>query len=116
MNILKRTLMSIFVLVIGMFVYLLIDSYRELSKPGMIVLLYHDVVKKGAIGYENRRREYHYYPLVEESVLVKKESRSFLKRVFGGALKPMIATMVESEKLSKEEIEELKNLFENKME
>ncbi|MFC1840090.1 BlaI/MecI/CopY family transcriptional regulator [Thermodesulfobacteriota bacterium] len=85
-------------------------------KPKTIKTLLTRLVKKGAIGYENRRREYHYYPLVEESVLVRKESQSFLKRVFGGALKPMIATMVESEKLSKEEIEELKSLFENKME
>ena len=85
-------------------------------KPKTIKTLLTRLTKKGAIGYENIKREYHYYPLVEESVLVKHESHSFLKRVFGGALKPMIATMVESEKLSKKEIEELKSLFENKME
>ena len=85
-------------------------------KPKTIKTLLTRLVKKGAVGYEDKRREYHYYPLIEESVLVKKESRSFLKRVFGGALKPMIATMVEREKLSKEEVEELKSLFENKTE
>ena len=85
-------------------------------KPKTIKTLLTRLVKKGVVGYEDRRREYHYYPLIEESVIVKKESQSFLKRVFGGALKPMIATMVESENLSKEEIEELKSLFENKEE
>lgn len=85
-------------------------------KPKTIKTLLTRLVKKGAVGYEDKRREYNYYPLIEESVLVKKESLSFLKRVFGGALKPMIATMVEGEKLSKEEIDELKSLFEDKRE
>jgi BlaI family penicillinase repressor len=71
-------------------------------------------MKKGAVGYEKKGREYHYYPLIEEAVLVKAESRSFLKRVFGGAVKPMLATMVESEDLSPEDIEDLKRILEKK--
>jgi len=83
-------------------------------KPKTIKTLLTRLVKKGVVGHKSKGREYHYYPLIEESVLVKAESQSFLKRVFGGALKPMIATMVESEDLSKEEIEELKSLLEKK--
>jgi BlaI family penicillinase repressor len=79
--------------------------------PKTIKTLLSRLVKKGAVGYENEGRSYRYYPLIEEQVLVKEESKSFLKRVFRGALKPMIATMVESEDLSDEEIEELKSLL-----
>ena len=79
--------------------------------PKTIKTLLSRLVKKGAVGYENEGRSYLYYPLIEEQVLVKAESKSFLKRVFRGALKPMIATMVESEDLSDEEIEELKRLL-----
>ena len=79
--------------------------------PKTIKTLLSRLVKKGAVGYENEGRSYLYYPLIEEQVLVKAESKSFLKRVFRGALKPMIATMVESEDLSEEEIEELKGLL-----
>ena len=82
--------------------------------PKTIKTLLSRLVKKGAVGHENEGRSYLYYPLVEEEILVKAESQSFLKRVFRGALKPMIATMVESEDLSEEDIEELKSLLNNK--
>ena len=83
-------------------------------KPKTIKTLINRLVKKGALGYESEGREYLYYPLIEKVVLVKAESRSFLKRVFGGAVKPMLATMVESEDLSAEDIEELKRILDKK--
>jgi BlaI family penicillinase repressor len=90
-----------------------VDILSESTRwnPKTIKTLLSRLVKKGAVGYENEGRSYLYYPLIEEQVLVKAESKSFLKRVFRGALKPMIATMVESEDLSEEEIEELKSLL-----
>ncbi len=83
-------------------------------KPKTIKTLLNRLVKKGAVGYKSKGREYHYYPLIEEAVFVKAESRSFLKRVFGGAVKPMLATMVESEDLSPEDVEELKGILDKK--
>ena len=83
-------------------------------KPKTIKTLLSRLVQKGAVGHENEGRGYLYYPLIEETVLVKAESQSFLKRVFRGALKPMIATMVESKDLSQEEIEDLKRLLSKK--
>jgi BlaI family penicillinase repressor len=82
--------------------------------PKTIKTLLTRLVKKEAVGYKAEGREYHYFPLVEETVLVKEESRSFLKRVFGGTIKPMLATLVESEDLSAEDIEELKRILEKK--
>lgn len=73
------------------------------------------LLKKGAIGYEKSGKEYNYYPLIEESDFVKTESRLFLNRIFGGATKPMLATMVENNDLTLEDIEELrKNIMEKK--
>ena len=82
--------------------------------PKTIKTLLNRLVKKKAIGYETSGREYLYFPLIEEAVLVKEESRSFLKRVFGGTIKPLLATLVESEDLSEKEIEELKRILEKK--
>ena len=82
--------------------------------PNTIKTLINRLLKKDAIGYETKGREYHYYPLIEEGVFVKEEIRSFLKRVFGGALKPMLATLVEIEDLTPEDIEELKRILEKK--
>jgi BlaI family transcriptional regulator, penicillinase repressor len=82
--------------------------------PKTIKTLLNRLVQKGVVDFESKGRVYDYYPLVEESVFVKEESRSFLKRVFGGALKPMLATLVESEDLSEEDIKELKRLLKKK--
>lgn len=93
-----------------------VDALSEKAtwSPKTIKTLLTRLVKKGAVGFETGGREYHYYPLIEEAVFVKEESRSFLKRVFGGTIKPMLATLVESEDLSAEDIEELKRILEKR--
>lgn len=70
------------------------------------------LVKKGAIAYEARSRVYFYRPVLSEEACVAVESQSFLSRVFGGSLKPMLAHFVDHRKLSKAEIEELKRILE----
>ena len=72
------------------------------------------MVKKGALGYEKKSRQYHYYPLVAEADCVKAESRSFVQRVYGGSATPMLAAFLESEDLSAEDIKELKQILELK--
>ena len=77
-------------------------------KPNTIKTFINRLLNKGAIGYEKSGRGYSYHPLIEEADFYKNESRLFLKRIFGGSLKPMLATMVENDDLSLEDIEELK--------
>jgi BlaI family penicillinase repressor len=48
---------------------------------------------------------------VSERDGVDAESASFLARVFGGSLKPMLAHFVETQKLSPEEIRELREIL-----
>lgn len=93
-----------------------VDALSDTStwSPKTIKTLLTRLVKKGAVGFEAEGREYHYYPIVEEAALIKEESRSFLKRVFGGTIKPMLATLVESEDLSAEDIEELKRILDKR--
>jgi len=73
-------------------------------------------VKKGALGFKEEGRVYIYNPLVTEQDCIQAESKSFLTRVFGGALKPMLVTFLQEEKLSQEDIEELKQLLEERKE
>lgn len=82
--------------------------------PKTIKTLLNRLVKKGAVGFESKARVYNYFPMIEEAVFVKEESLSFLKRVFGGAMTPMLATLVESEDLSEDDINELKRILEKK--
>ncbi|SPE57075.1 Penicillinase repressor [Verrucomicrobia bacterium] len=66
---------------------------------------------KKALGARKDGRGYLYRPLVTENECVKAVSESFLDRVFGGAVKPMLAHFVEQKNLSAEEIQELKRLL-----
>ena len=72
------------------------------------------LVKKGALGFQTQGRGYLYHPLVSEEDCIDQESTSFLERVFGGSLKPMLAHFIEHRKLSKKEINELKRILDEK--
>ncbi|MFM1653896.1 BlaI/MecI/CopY family transcriptional regulator [Brevibacillus sp. B_LB10_24] len=72
------------------------------------------LLKKGAISFEKEGRSYHYYPLVSEKECVKSESRSFLKRVFGGAAHMMVTNFLEDAELSEKEIEHLQKILTEK--
>ena len=85
-------------------------------KPNTIKTLIGRLVKKGALGFKEEGRVYLYYSLVTEKECIKAESKSFLTRVFGGALKPMLVSFLQEEKLSQDDIEELKQLLEERKE
>ena len=72
------------------------------------------LVKKKALGFEKDGRAYLYRPLVREADCVKAVSDSFLDRVFGGSLTPMVAHFVDRKKMSPEQIRELKRLLDEK--
>ena len=69
------------------------------------------LVKKKALGFSKEGRAYVYRALVRREECVDAASESFLERVFGGSLKPMLAHFVERRKLSAEEIRELRRLL-----
>ena len=72
------------------------------------------LVKKKALGFGKEGRGYIYRPLVKEEECVGAETDSFLDRMFGGSLKPMLAHFVEKQKLSPKEIKELRALLDKK--
>jgi BlaI family penicillinase repressor len=82
--------------------------------PKTVKTLLNRLVKKQALGFEKEGRAYRYRPLVREADCVKAVSDSFLDRVFGGSLTPMLAHFVERKKMSAEEVRELKRLLERK--
>lgn len=82
--------------------------------PRTIKTMLNRLMKKGALGFTEEGKRYLYRPLVSQEQCVREESRSFLDRVFGGALGPMLNHFVKSEKLSAEEIAELKRLLAKK--
>jgi BlaI family penicillinase repressor len=70
------------------------------------------LVKKGAVGFQREGRTHLYFPNAQEAECVSAASDSFLERVFGGSLTPMLAHFVQHRKLSAKERRELKRLLE----
>ena len=82
--------------------------------PRTVKAFLNRLVRKGALGFREEGRAYYYRPLVKKEDCVDAASASFLERVFGGSLKPMLAHFVERKKLSAEEIRELRRLLEHR--
>src|SRR5215813_3513216 len=81
--------------------------------PKTVKAFLNRLVRKRALGFKKEGRAYLYRPLAREEESVDAASESFLERVFGGSLKPMLAHFVERKKLSAEEVRELKQLLED---
>jgi BlaI family transcriptional regulator, penicillinase repressor len=70
------------------------------------------LVKKKALAYQPEGRSYVYEPLVTERECRAAASDSFLSRVFGGSLKPMLAYFAERQILTRQDLKELEKLLE----
>ncbi len=80
-------------------------------KPATVKSLINRLVKKGALGFKQAGKVYDYFPLVSEEECLNAESESFLQRLYGGALKPLLVNFLKHEELSPEDIEELKQIL-----
>ena len=79
--------------------------------PRTVKAFLNRLVKKKVLGFSKEGRAYVYRPLLRREECVDVASESFLDRVFGGSLKPMLAHFVERNKLSPDEIRELRRLL-----
>ena len=82
--------------------------------PNTIKTLLSRLHKKRALGVEKQKNLYLYRPLVSEAECVKLESESFLQRVFGGSVKPLLAHFVEKQPMSSEDLDELRKILRQK--
>jgi BlaI family penicillinase repressor len=82
--------------------------------PNTIKTLLSRLHKKKALGVEKQKNLYLYRPLVTEAACVRTESESFLHRVFGGAVKPLLMHFVEEENLSAQDLDELRKILRQK--
>ncbi|MHA7967321.1 BlaI/MecI/CopY family transcriptional regulator [Paenibacillus sp. CAU 1782] len=69
---------------------------------------------KKAIAFQKAGRNYLYYPLITHEQYLKMENRTFLDRVYNGAVGALCAQFIQEAPLSEAEIEELRELLERK--
>lgn len=79
--------------------------------PATIKTLLNRLIRKQALHFEKAGKSYLYSAAFSEEECRKAESQSFLHRVFDGALLPMIAHFVRSNRLSEKELAELETLL-----
>ncbi|MBX3744624.1 MAG: BlaI/MecI/CopY family transcriptional regulator [Verrucomicrobiae bacterium] len=84
---------------------------REPWHPKTARTLIGRLVKKRALTYKEDGRAYIYRAGISEEDAVAHYSRSFLERVFDGALAPMVAHFVQHERLSPTDLKELRDVL-----
>jgi len=82
--------------------------------PQTIKTFINRLLKKKVIGYSKNGRSYQYYPLVSEQECIRAERKSFLGKVYDGAIGMLFANFIEEEDLSEQEIEKLQKLLTEK--
>lgn len=80
-------------------------------KRATVMTLLSRLAAKGAVSTEPQGNRFLYTPAVQRSACVAEETRSFLGRLFGGSLQPLLAHVAEHHPLSKQDIAELKALL-----
>lgn len=92
----------------------IIETLRQTDPswhPRTVKAFLNRLVKKKVLGFSREGRAYVYRALLRREDCVDAASESFLDRVFGGSLKPMLAHFVNRDKLSADDIRELRNLL-----
>lgn len=79
--------------------------------PQTIKTLITRLMKKKAVGYSKNGKSYMYSPLLDKDECLLSESDSFLKRLFGGTLEPMLLHFAKGKNLSQKDVEDLKRIL-----
>ena len=69
------------------------------------------LLKKGALHARKDNRRYIYSPVLTRDEWLSIESHGFLDRLFGGRVAPLVSYFSQHKKLSKKDIEDLKQLI-----
>lgn len=81
------------------------------AHPKTVKTLINRLLKKGALGFHERQRKYHYYPTINKADFYQVKTESFLDKFFDGELSPMVSFFSSRKKLNNREIAELKKLI-----
>ena len=82
--------------------------------PKTIQTMLKRLVNKDALTYVKEGRVFVYTPLVEEDEYISQKSSSFLSRYYDGELTSMVSAYLENDRLSDEEISELRSLLDRR--
>ena len=67
--------------------------------------------EKGSVDHEAEGRTFVFYALVKEDKFKQSATRDLVERVFGGSAATLVAHLLSNEKVSKQEIDEIRKLI-----
>lgn len=82
--------------------------------PRTIKTLISRLVKKDAVKVTEEGYRYQYSAAVNESACIRSKTKSFVRRVYQGAMTPALAAFLEDADLSAEEIGDLQEILDKK--
>lgn len=81
--------------------------------PKTVQTLISRLVAKNMLQREKRGRGYLYWPTVDREEFVRRKSRQFVGTLFRGRITPLVAAFAETGKLSREDLEQLRDFVES---
>ena len=79
--------------------------------PSTVATFLQRLLKKDVISFERKGNINLYYPILKQTEYDLSETESFLSKIYKGSVKNLVAALYENKKLSKEDISELKDMF-----
>lgn len=87
----------------------ILNEHKSWERTTVLTLI-HRLVKKGAIMQE-KREIYYYTPCIKREAYIKAETKNFVQKFFKGSSKNLAAALVDSDALTKKDIQELRDYF-----
>ena len=87
-----------------------LSAHTDWAEPTIKTLL-NRLLRKGAIQADRDGRRYLYSPRLQRQDWLAQQSESFVDRLFGGRVAPLVAHFSDQRKLSAKDIAELKRLI-----
>jgi BlaI family penicillinase repressor len=69
---------------------------------------------KGSVAHEKEQRTFYFFPVVKEEKVKKSAARDLIQNVFGGNVGGLVSYLLENEKLSSDELTEIRKLVDQK--
>ncbi len=69
---------------------------------------------KGSVSHQREQRTFYFYPLVREEKVKKSAARDLVQNVFEGSVGGLVSHLLEHEKVSGEELAEIRKLIDKK--
>ena len=79
--------------------------------PSTVSTFLQRLLKKKVISCEKKGNTNLYYPVMKQKDYDMSETESFLSKIYKGSVKNLVAALYENKKLTKEDLSELKEMF-----